>query len=148
MRQVFHLRVLIMSKMKELYSIEEALKEQIKYCHELSNYRCGFYINKLNNRKFIVDEMRKLLEQDCEVEKIINNSFNTEIHFKNGSSLRVIRACDNARGHKNHGVIIDHEIDMQTINNIIMPSMMPRRINEFDRESWEEVKKRIMYCVL
>lgn len=131
-----------------MYNLEEALKEQIKYCHELNRYRCGIYIKDLPNKQFVIDEMKKLLSDDEMVSKVINNSWITEIYFENESKIKIFRASDNVRGCRNHGAIIDREIENEIVNCVIMPSLIPIWFEEDKRESWEEVKKRIFYCSL
>lgn len=131
-----------------MYSIEEALKEQIKYCKEYPHYGCGIYIKRLESKNLIADEMYRLLVDDADVGKFINGRDRTEVYFNNGNFIRIIPASTNARGYKNNGVIIDNEIEIEIVNCIIMPSIIPRWLEEFEREPWEEVKKRIFYCSL
>ena len=131
-----------------MYNIEEALKEQIRYCHELPRYHCGIYVKKFEDRKSIFDKLTKLITDNDSIERIFNNSCSAEVRFKNGSFIRIIRASENARGYKNHGAIIDVEIEDEIVNCIIMPTIIPIWFKEDKRESWEEVKKRIFYCSL
>ena len=126
--------------------LEEALKEQIKYCFEISNFRCCVYIKHQEKREHVMDVLQKLLSEDKRVDKIINYSYYSIIYFDNGSSISIIYAGDGARMHRNNGAIIDNEIDKSTIDCRIMPTLLPRWINEHEREPWEEVKKRIIYC--
>lgn len=129
-----------------MYDLKEALKEQIKYCHELERYRCGAYITDSKKKDFIIDILKELLKQDDRVDKVINGQYDTVVYFKNGSFIKIIRACENARGHKNHGAIIDNEIEREILNCIILPTLIPRWSDKHTFESWEEVKKRIFYC--
>lgn len=131
-----------------MYSIEEALKEQIKYCHELPRYHCGIYVKKFEDRKYIFDKLTKLITDNDSIEILFNSSCSAEVRFKNGSFIRIIRASENARGYRNHGAIIDAEIEDEIVNCIIMPTLIPIWFEEDRRESWEEVKKRIFYCSL
>lgn len=131
-----------------MYSIEEALKEQIKYCHELSRYRCGIYINHINKKDYVMDILKEMLIQDDSVVKAFNSKYEAVINFENGSSIKVIKASENVRACKNHGAIIDNKIEKEILNYIIMPTLIPRWFEEDKRESWEEVKKRIYYCNL
>ena len=127
-------------------NITEALKEQIKYCNELSHYHCGIYLKRFKDKKLVFDEVVDLITNKDSIERMFNNSCSTEIRFKNGSFIRIICANQNARGYKNHGAIIDNEIETEIINCIIMPTIIPRCFEDFKREPWEEAKKRVLYC--
>lgn len=131
-----------------MYNIEEALKEQIKYCHELPRYRCGIYINHPDKKDYVMDILKEILIQDDSVVKAFNSKYEAVINFENGSSIRIIKESENVRGCKNHGAIIDNEIEKEILNCIIMPALIPRWFEEDKRESLEEVKKRIFYCNL
>lgn len=129
-----------------MYSIEEALKEQIRYCHELPRYHCGIYIKRFEDRKSIFNKLTELITDNDSIEKMFNNSCSAKVSFKNGSFISIISASENARGYKNHGAIIDSDIESEILNCIIMPTLIPRWFEEDKRESLEEVKKRIFYC--
>ena len=128
--------------------LEEALKEQIKYCFEISNFRCCVYIKHQEKRERFMDILQKLLSEYKIVIDITDRSSNPKISFDNGSSISIFYADDRARMHRNNGAIIDNEIDKNTINRVIMKTLLPRWINEHEREPWEEVEKRIIYCSL
>ena len=127
-------------------NLEEALKEQIKYCNELDRYRCGIYIKKSEDRKCIFDKIVEITSNSDSIDKMFNNSYSTSICFKNGSCINITSVSDNVRGQRNNGVIIDNKIDKNVIDCVIMRTLMLRWINEYERERWEEVKQRIIYC--
>ena len=134
-------------------SIKESLEKQIMYCKSFPMYRCGIYIKRMEKKDYIMDELKKLLFSDIMVTRVINSSFLSEVHFENGSVIKIIRASDNARGHKNNGAIIDREMDDETLRCIIMPSLIPRVIIEpvddshsYVREPWAEIEQRILFC--
>lgn len=134
-----------------MYSLESALKEQIRNCHAFPRFRCGVYIKSPEKRRRVAYELRKLLERDIRVEKFINSSNITEVYFENESSLKVICATENSRGQRHNGVIIDGKISCEILRCIILPSLIPRLITDptfepYVREPWIEVEQRILYC--
>ena len=127
-------------------SLEKALKEQIMNCKILNNYRCGVYVKHGGQKAFVMDELMRILKNDIEVERIISASYNKEVRFKNGSILRIITTDNSARGHKNHGAIIDENLPIKALRCIVLPTLIPRWLDETTMEPWEEVEKRIYYC--
>lgn len=131
-----------------MHDFETALKEQIINCKIFPGYRCGIYIKHPQKTSLVMDELTKLLEHNTEVERLIRSLYNAEVCFKNGSVVRVIYASDGVRGCKNQGAIIDCKIDIETLRCIILPTIMPRWVDQFTMEPWEEVEKRIFYCYI
>lgn len=127
-------------------SLEKVLKEQIMKCKILNNYRCGVYVKHGGQKAFVMDNLMRILKNDVEVERIISASYNKEVRFKNGSILRIITTDDSAIGCKNHGAIIDENLPIKVLRRIVLPTLIPRWLDETTMEPWEEVEKRIYYC--
>ena len=114
----------------------EVLQKQMNFCKKEKNYKCGIYAKNDEHRKIVMDVISNIVlrpNKDVELSMGVNYG---EVRYKNGSLLKIIRANDNARGYKFNGVIVDNEISLETINCIIIPTLIPvylKNENCFDR---------------
>ena len=123
----------------------QALENQMRFCSEKRNYKCGIYIKNQEQKRIIAETISNLLPTpNREVELRMSPSCG-EARWSNGSVLRIINANDSARGHRIHGAIINNEIDRDIVNCIVMPTLRKFTIN-FERnecESDSELMSRV-----
>ena len=129
-----------------MYELEKALKEQIRSCKILYNYRCGIFVKHSGKKAIIMEKLASILKDDPEVEKVIKAPYNSEVRFTSGSILRIINTDNNARGLKNNGAIIDADMPVKVFRCIVLPTLVPRWIDDSTMEPYEEVNRRIFYC--
>ena len=111
-----------------------ALQKQMNFCKEKSRYKCGIYVRSNEQRKIVMDVISNIVSRpnrDVELRMGINCA---EARYKNGSLLKIILANDSARMNHLNGLIIDNEISVETINCVIMPTIIfNRNDNPTDR---------------
>ena len=117
----------------------------MRFCQEKSNYKCDIYIKNQEQRRILMETISNLIPTpNRDVELRMSPSCG-EAKWINGSVLRIINANDSARGHRNHGAIINNEIDRETVNCVIMPALKLITTNyemcEYEPDS--ELMKRI-----
>ena len=123
-------------------TLEEALRKQVELCVTMENYRCGVYVASKNHFKMVYDTLLKMNHMHY-ISKYYKTSYGVfVINFNNFSQLKVIMPNESIRGCKNHGLVIDSEIDIETKNMLIYPSLLPRRDESWNFESWDAVKEK------
>lgn len=122
-------------------TLEEALMKQVELCITLENYRCGVYVASEEHFKMACDTLSIYA---IYASKIYGNARTKRSRIYFGSSeLSVIIPNDGIRGYKHHGLVIDSEIDIETKNMLIYPTLFPRRDESWNFESWDAVKSRV-----
>lgn len=117
-----------------------ALEKQFYFCLTEYNYRCGIYVPYSNEVEYM-----KNVRHICELAKDISNNnelmndsidciryskYDSCVRFKNGNFIKILRASDNARGNRFTGMIVDEKIDINVMNCIIYPSLIPLRCDK------------------
>lgn len=125
-------------------TLEEALSKQVELCITLGNYRCGVYVASEDHFiKAVCDILLRTMHMDY-ISKYYKTPYGAFIiDFTNFSQLKVIMPNESIRGCKNHGLVIDSEIDIETKNILIYPSLFPRREEFWNFESWDAIKTRV-----
>lgn len=123
----------------------QALENQMRFCQEKSNYKCGVYIKDKIQRQIVMDTISNLIpipNRNIELRMSVSCG---EARWRNGSVLRIINANESARGHRINGAIINNEIDREIVNCVIMPALKLITTNyetcEYEPDS--ELAKRI-----
>lgn len=124
-------------------TLEEALSKQVELCITLGNYRCGVYVASKDHFKMACDFLLKTIRMYY-VSKYCKNPYcEFMITFNSSSQLKVTMPKESIRGCKHHGLVIDSEIDIETKNILIYPSLFPRREESWNFESRDVVKSRV-----
>lgn len=114
----------------------QALENQMRFCSEKNNYKCGIYIKNQEQRRIVIETISNLIPTpNRDIELRMSPSCG-EARWSNGSVLRIINANDNARGHRIQGAIINNEIDRDIVNCIVMPALRKITLN-FERNEYE-----------
>ncbi|MFR7913869.1 hypothetical protein [Eubacterium ramulus] len=124
-------------------TLEEALRKQVELCTTLENYRCGVYVASEDHFKMVYDNLLRMNHMHY-ISKYYKNPYGAFIiDFTSSSQLKVIMPNESIRGCKHHGLVIDSEIDIETKNMIIYPSLVPKMFDFGKWESWDVVKSRV-----
>ena len=124
-------------------TLEEALRKQVELCITMENYRCGVYVASEDRFKAVCDILLRTMRMYY-ISKYYKNPYGAFIiDFTSFSKLKVIMPKESIRGRKYHGLVIDSEIDIETKNILIYPSLFPRREESWNFESWDTVKSRV-----
>lgn len=124
-------------------TLEEALTKQAELCTTLENYKCGVYVASEEHFKMTCDLLLKTIRMYY-ISKYYKNPYGAfTIDFNSFSQLKVTMPKESIRAYKHHGLIIDSEIDTETKNMLIYPSLFPRRDEYWNFESWDAVKSRV-----
>lgn len=102
----------------------EALHRQIAFCAGHERYRCGIYTQNQERRKIVIEVLKEILFTDL-IHKFNVHSYNAEIIFKNGSSIRIVQTGNSSRGYKFNGVVIDNDVERKIYDCLILPSLLP-----------------------
>ena len=128
---------------RENMTLEEALTKQVELCTTLENYKCVVYVASEDHLKKACDILLKTIRAYY-ISKYYKNPYGAfVIDFNNFSQIKVTIPKESIRGYKHHGLVIDSEIDTETKNMLIYPSLFPRRDESWNFESWDTVKSRV-----
>lgn len=128
-------------------TLEEALRKQIELCITMENYRCGVYVASKDHFKKACNIWEKVM--DKYTWNYILKYYNVPsgvltVDFTNYNRLKIIILDEKTvRMYKHNGVIIDSEIDTETKNIFVYPSLVPRIGRGQFWESWDVVKSRV-----
>lgn len=124
-------------------TLEEALRKQVKLCTTLENYRCGVYVASEDHFKAVCDILLRTMRMYY-ISKYYKNPYGAFIiDFTNFSRLKVIMPNESIRGCKNHGLVIDSDIDAEMKKMPIYSSLVPKMFDFGKWESWDVVKSRV-----
>lgn len=122
-----------------------ALKKQIQYCETYERYKCGVFVKTDKQRDIAVKCILNLLSISeskwCRYEHSkVNVYWN-----KKGSSITVISINNPARTSRLNGVIIETEINEETISSVISPHLIPMyEFRNHTTETFKDAAKRIL----
>lgn len=71
------------------------------------------------------------------VNRVNKNSFNFTVELKNGDLYIALLAFEGAKGHKWDYAYIDHRIDKEIVNNIILPGCLHSNYGEKLEEHYQ-----------
>lgn len=127
--------------------LKEALGVQINFCIANPGYKSGIFVKNGQKIKLVFDCIKDFESVLKDVaSRIFVNRYDCFVEFKNGSRIKVVVASENCRGQKYNGAVIDYDIGYQSLNCIILPSLIPMYNHESEQfEPWQNVKKRIFY---
>ena len=129
-----------------------AIKRQIMRCIEKDYYKAGVFT--LDNKTTIVTDIVKEIIQNDFAEyiniHIRTSQYITEVLFENGSTLKVVRGSDNARGYKFNDIIYDSIIENHVVSMIILPRLIPYYIKNYDNNEFRidctRLNMRLVEC--
>ena len=100
-----------------IYLSESALKYAVNICEELSNYKVGIV---LASKKIGYTAMQVIRDAITDTEATVYYIDNNKhrIDFSNGSTIQFISASGKTRGYVPHLLIIEHNIDRDSLNRI------------------------------
>lgn len=117
-----------------------ALEKQFYFCLTEYNYRCGVYLPYANEVEYMknVRCICELVRQISNNNELLNDSidviryskYDSCVRFKNGNFIKIVQASDSARGNKFTGMIVDEKIDINVMNCIVYPSLIPLRCDK------------------
>ena len=102
----------------------ENIYKAIDTCIKKDRYRVGIACisRHIKLESDILHNILKSIENIEEyVQEFICGSGRCEIHFKNGSFIRIIDASTNARGIRVNSLLIDAEVPNEVIKCVLMP---------------------------
>ncbi len=119
----------------------EALQKQMDFCENKEKYKCGIYVENSERIKIVANVISNLLPVPNRKIELRINRYDAEARWQNGSIIRIMNASENVRGQRFNGVIIDNDIDHKIISCVIMPTIRPIRVFdwEFDKEMYERI---------
>lgn len=108
----------------------EALQEQMRFCEREYNYKCGIYITTEANKDIVMKVIDNMLPAIGREVEIRNSQCESSVRYPNGNIIRIVRANSGARGQRFNGVIIDSNVHQECINTIILPCLMPLKLED------------------
>lgn len=110
--------------------LKSAIKRQMMRCASKERYRSGIFIVDENKKKLLDDIIKDYSEKiftEYLVEKypIKISRYGTEVYFKNGSTLRIVKAIENSRGNKFHDIIYDSNVENNIVSMIVLACHVP-----------------------
>ena len=98
----------------------------MRFCERENNYKCGVYVTTEYNKDIVMKVLDNLLPVINRNVEVRNNSYEASVRYPNGSIIKIIRANSlSARGHRFHGVIIDSNINPETIYEVLLCCSRP-----------------------
>lgn len=91
-------------------------------------FRIGIF-GKTKERAF--DAFDKIIEKmgQGRIKYLRRNSYEAECMLVDGTAIRAVSATDNARGYKFDKIIYDEEIDIEKMNYIVRPCLLPAMLS-------------------
>ena len=126
----------------------EALQEQMRFCEREYNYKCGIYITTELNRDIVMKAIDNMLPAIGREVEIRNNQCESFIRYPNGNMIRIVRANSGARGQRFNGVIIDSNVPQECINTIILPCLMPLKLEDGTYSRYDNPRLREYHCYI
>lgn len=127
-------------------NLVEALRNQMGFCETERNYRCGVYITTEVNKDIVMKVLNNLLTITNGNVEVRNNSYESFIRYSNGNMIRILQANSSVRGQRYNGIIIDSNINQETIDTIILPCLIPLRLENGTYNMNDDPRNRIHYC--
>ena len=124
----------------------EALQEQMRFCEREYNYKCGIYITTEANKDIVmkvIDNMFPAIGREVEIR---NSQCESSVRYPNGNIIRIVRANSGARGQRFNGVIIDSNVHQECINTIILPCLMPLKLEDGTYSKYDNPRLREFHC--
>lgn len=126
----------------------EALQEQMKFCEREHNYKCGVYITTEANKDIVMKVIDNMLPAIGREVEIRNSQCESFIRYPNGNMIRIVRANSGARGQRFNGVIIDSNVHQECINTIILPCLMPLKLEDGTYSRYDNPRLREFHCYI
>lgn len=126
----------------------EALQEQMRFCGREHNYKCGVYITTEANKDIVMKVLNNLFPVVGREVEIRNNQCESFVRYPNGNMIRIVRANSGARRQRFNGVIIDSNISQECINTIILPCLIPLRLEDGTYSKYDNPRLREYYCYI
>ena len=124
----------------------EALQEQMRFCEREYNYKCGIYITTEANKDIVMKVIDNMLPAIGREVEIRNSQCESFIRYPNGNMIRIVRANSGARGQRFNGVIIDSNVHQECINTIILPCLMPLKLEDGTYSRYDNPRLREYHC--
>lgn len=103
----------------------ESIEESFKRCINNPSYRVVIYVSTSSAR---YDTMLCITEFSRPFESWIlqmtNSHSESAIYFKNGSSIKIVKAGDFCRGYIAHYSLLDDELSDEVIRTLVLPKMI------------------------
>lgn len=126
----------------------EALRKQIDFCERERNYKCGVYITTEENKYIVMKVIDNILPSIGREVEIRNSQCESFVRYPNGNIIRIVRANSGARGHRFNGVIIDSNVPQECINTIILPCLMPLKLEDGTYSRYDNPRLREYHCYI
>lgn len=124
----------------------EALQEQMRFCEREYNYKCGIYITTETNKDIVMKVIDNMLPAIGREVEIRNSQCESSVRYPNGNIIRIVRANSGARGQRFNGVIIDSNVHQECINTIILPCLLPLKLEDGTYSRYDNPRLREFYC--
>lgn len=126
----------------------DAIQKQINFCQYNEKYRCGIFVKNSERIKIVTEVISYLLQNPSGVIELKKNKCDALVTFRNGSLIRVIVANDGVRGYRWNGLIIDSDISQEIINTIILPHLIPLKLEDDQYSNNDNPRDRVYYCYI
>lgn len=128
-----------------LKNMGKSLQDQMKFCEENNNYKCGVYVRNSAYKDYVIEAIKLLLPPSSQAE-ITNNQNGVFIKYPNGSLIRIISANGDIRGYRFNGAIIDYGIGRENIDTIISSSLAQLKTENDIYDCTDNPRDRVYYC--
>lgn len=120
----------------------------MRFCEREYNYKCGVYITTETNKNIVMKVLNNLFPVVGREVEIRNNNCEAFVRYPNGNMIRIVRANSGARGQRFNGVIIDSNVPQECINTIILPCLMPLKLEDGTYSKYDNPRLREYYCYI
>lgn len=120
----------------------------MRFCERENNYKCGVYITTEANKDIVMKVIGNLLPVINKNVEVRNNSCESFVRYPNGNMIRIVRANSSARGQRFNGIIIDSNINQETIHTIILPCLIPLISEDGSFSSNDNPRDREYHCCI
>ena len=108
--------------------LKKAILFELKMCLKYPHYKSILFFLNDRDKRIIIDEALKEISAEFSKYKTIRvrcNMDRREIVLENGSKFLITTLSENSKGYRVHHCLVDSEISNSTIQNVIMPMVLP-----------------------
>lgn len=116
------------------------------FCEKENNYKCGVYITTEANKDIVMKVLDNLLPVINRNVEVRNSSYEAFVRYPNGNIIRIVRANSFVRGQRFNGIIIDSNINRETIYTVILPCLMPLILENGTYSNNDNPRDREYHC--
>lgn len=118
----------------------------MRFCEKENIYDCGIYVTTEAKKEIVMNVIHNLFHDTNKNVIVKDNHCESLVKYPNGNIIMILPANDTARGQRFNGIIIDSNINREVVNTIILPHLIPLKLENGTYSSSDNPRDREYYC--